>query len=55
MDIPPCNWVGFNVVKRIINYYLLFCNEFKMKYYIEQNIAAAARRVDIKDNTCYLG
>ena len=36
-------------------YYSLFCNEFKMKYYIEQNIAAAARRVDIKDNTCYLG
>ena len=55
MDIPPCNGVGFNVVKRIINYYSLFCNGFKMKYHIEQNIAAAARRVDIKDNTCYLG
>lgn len=56
MDIPPCNGVSSNAVKRIINYSILFCNAFKMNYHIEQNIAAAvARRVDIKDNTCYLG
>ena len=44
-----------NVVIRIINYFLLFCNGAKMKYHIEQNTAvAAARGVDFGDNTCYL-
>ena len=35
MDIPPCNGVSSNVVKRIINYSILFCNAFKMNYHIE--------------------
>jgi hypothetical protein len=46
MDIPPCTGGSFYVVKRIINYFSLFCNGVKMGYHIEQNTAVAAARDD---------